>query len=81
MVDRISQLVMEIIETAKSRGLKQKDLADRAGIGPEALSRLKTADDLRVSTLLQLGDSVGKKLIWVDDTDDVATLVSKGDLF
>lgn len=81
MTTEISQLVVEIIEAAKAQGLKQKDLADRAGIGPEALSRLKSADDLRVSTLLQLGESVGKKLIWVDDTDDVATLVSKGDLF
>lgn len=81
MATEISQLVVEIIAAAKALGLKQKDLADRAGIGPEALSRLKSADDLRVSTLLQLGESVGKKLIWVDDTNDVATLVSKGDLF
>ena len=81
MSDRISQLVSEVIEAAKAQGLKQKDLAERAGIGPEALSRLKTADDLRLSTLLQLGESVGKTLIWVDDIDDIATLVSKGDLF
>ena len=81
MTQQISQLVAEIIEAAKAQGLKQKDLADRSGMGPEALSRLKTADDLRVSTLLQLGESVGKKLIWVDDVDDVATRVSKGNLF
>jgi transcriptional regulator with XRE-family HTH domain len=81
MSDRISQLVSEVIDAAKAQGLKQKDLAERAGIGPEALSRLKTADDLRLSTLLQLGESVGKTLIWVDDTDDIATLVSKGNLF
>jgi len=81
MSEKISLLVNEIIEQAKAQGLKQKDLAERAGMGPEALSRLKTADDLRVGTLLQLGESVGKKLVWVDDADDVASLVSKGDLF
>lgn len=81
MSDQISQLVSEIIDVARAQGLKQKQLAERAGMGPEALSRLKTADDLRVSTLVQLGESVGKKLIWVDDTDDIATRVSKGSLF
>ncbi len=77
----LHELVIEALDTAKTRGLSQKDLAQTSLLGEVALSRLKKARDARFSTLSELGKSLGKKLIWVDDSTDLQTLVSKGKLF
>ena len=77
----LHELVTEALATAKANGLSQKELADISSLGEVALSRLKKADDAKFSTLAELGRSVGKKLIWVDDHSDVPSLVRKGQLF
>ncbi len=77
----LHELVVEAIDTAKTRGLSQKDLAEISTLGEVALSRLKKANDARFSTLSELGKSIGKKLIWIDDTSNLPALVSKGQLF
>ncbi len=77
----LHKLVVEALDTAKTRGLSQKDLAQASTLGEVALSRLKKANDAKFSTLSELGKSIGKKLIWVDDKSDLAALVSKGQLF
>jgi len=81
MTEQLHELVLEVLEAAKERGLKQKDLAEISSLDVVALSRLKKANDAKFSTVVELGRSVGKKLIWVDDTSDLAELVSKGQLF
>lgn len=81
MAEQLHELVLEALEAAKERGLKQKDLAEISSLDVVALSRLKKANDAKFSTVVELGRSVGKKLIWVDDTSGLAELVSKGRLF
>jgi transcriptional regulator with XRE-family HTH domain len=80
MSDELHELVDEALELAKAQGMNQKELADKSTLGEVAISRLKKANDAKFSTLLELGKSMGKKLIWVDDSD-LATLVQKGELF
>ena len=81
MNKKLHALVIEALDAAKQRGMKQKDLAEISSLDVVALSRLKKANDAKFSTLVELGKSVGKKLIWVDDKTDLAELVSKGQLF
>jgi len=76
----LHELVDEALQLAKAQGMNQKELADKSTLGEVAISRLKKANDAKFSTLLELGKSMGKKLIWVDDSD-LATLVQKGELF
>ena len=81
MSEILHELVMEALATAKERGLSQKDLAERSSLDEVGLSRLKKANDAKFSTLAELGNSIGKKLVWVDDATDLPTLVRKGQLF
>lgn len=81
MNKELHTLVSEALEAARQQGMKQKDLAEISSLDVVGLSRLKKANDAKFSTLLELGKSVGKKLIWVDDKTDLAELVSKGKLF
>ncbi len=81
MNEQLHKLVCEALDAAKAQGLKQKDLAEISALDEVALSRLKKANDAKFSTLVELGKSVGKKLIWVDDKTDLPELVSKGQLF
>ncbi|MDH5389227.1 MAG: hypothetical protein OEY10_07570 [Nitrosopumilus sp.] len=77
----LHKLVNEALQAAKEQGLKQKDLAEKSSLGEVGLSRLKKANDAKLSTIVELGKSVGKKLVWVDDTTDLPELVRKGQLF
>ncbi len=77
----LHELVKEALDAAKAQGLTQKDLAEISSLDEVGLSRLKKANDARFSTLAELGKSVGKKLIWVDDKTSLPELVSKGQLF
>ncbi|VAW66576.1 hypothetical protein MNBD_GAMMA09-3898 [hydrothermal vent metagenome] len=56
------QLLTQIIALAKRKGLKQKDLAERAGLSAESLSRAKKAGDMHLSSLQKLASIVGLKL-------------------
>lgn len=76
----LHSLVAQALQTASDQGLSQKQLATRSALGEVAISRLKTADDARFSTLQALGKSVGLKLAWVSDSS-LAEQVARGDLF
>ena len=78
---KLHELVTEALTAAKARGLTQKDLAQLSSLDEVGLSRLKKANDAKFTTLEELGKSVGKKLIWVDDKTSLPELVSKGQLF
>lgn len=73
-------LVIHALDTASEDGINQKLLASRTQVGEVALSRLKSADDARFSTLQALGKGVGLKLVWVAD-NTLAEHVARGDLF
>ena len=57
-----TQLLTQIIELARRKGLKQKDLAERAGLSAESLSRAKKAGDMHLSSLQKLASIVGLQL-------------------
>ena len=81
MNTELHNLVIEALEAAKSQGLSQKDIAETSTLDEVGLSRLKKANDAKFSTLEELGRSVGKRLVWVDDTTSLPELVRKGNLF
>jgi len=81
MNTQLHRLVTEALDAAKTQGLSQKDIAEISTLDEVGLSRLKKANDAKFTTLTELGKSVGKKLIWVDDKTDLPELVSKGQLF
>jgi len=78
---KLHELVTEALDAAKAQGFTQKDLAEISSLDEVGLSRLKKANDAKFSTLAELGKSVGKKLIWVDDKTNLPELVNKGQLF
>ena len=81
MPESIAQkLLTEILATGKGQGLTQSLIAERAGLAAETLSRLKKADDVRLSSLQRLAAVVGLRLTLVAD-DDLAEQVSRRDLF
>ena len=81
MNTQLHELVSEALAIARQQGLTQKAIAEISNLDEVGLSRLKKADDARFSTLQELGKVLGKKLVWVDDADDLPVLVQKGELF
>lgn len=76
----INELLNEIIELAKRKGLKQKQLAERAGLSAETLSRAKKSGDMHLSSLVKLAEIVGLKLTLTAD-NPVLDKISSGTLF
>ncbi len=62
MQDVISALLGRIILEGKKQGLEQKDIARKAGISQETLSRAKKASDIQLSTLIRLANAVRLKV-------------------
>ena len=75
-----SQLLAQILERAKKKGLKQKELAERAGLSAEALSRAKKAGDMHLSSLASLANIVGLKLCLNPD-EPLMDKINTGSLF
>lgn len=73
-------LLQAVLRKARELGMNQRDIALRAGITPESLSRAKKAGDMRVSTLNELAAVVGLKLTLVADRPLIAKIDS-GSLF
>lgn len=76
----IPQLLTQIIDLGKKQGLTQQEIAARAGLQPESLSRAKKSGDMRVSSLEQLARAVGLKLTLAPD-QPVIEKISAGNLF
>jgi len=53
---------MLLAELRKHSGLTQQELADKLGISQPSLSQMESQDDMQISTLSRLVDSVGGKL-------------------
>jgi len=80
MQDIISALLGQIIVEGKKQGLEQKDIAEKAGISQETLSRAKKASDIQLSTLARLAGAVGLRVTLAPDHPVLEKILS-GDLF
>jgi transcriptional regulator with XRE-family HTH domain len=75
-----TDIINNIISLAKSQGISQGELATRAGIRQETLSRARKNSTLRFTTVLQLAKIVGYSLKLTPD-NPVADKVQEGTLF
>ncbi|MDT8283593.1 MAG: helix-turn-helix domain-containing protein [Gammaproteobacteria bacterium] len=75
-----SDIINQIIDAARAQGISQGQLAARAGIRQETLSRAKKNSNLSFNTVLQLAQIVGLKLKLIAD-NPVADKVQEGTLF
>ncbi|MDQ1362257.1 MAG: hypothetical protein QG652_117 [Pseudomonadota bacterium] len=80
MNQELSDLVMQVIKLASEQKITQKELAALARMNETSLSRLKTANDARFLNIQQLGNAVGLKLMWVENTS-YAERIARGNLF
>ncbi len=74
-----SRLLNQVLAGARAAGIDQRDLALRAGIRPETLSRLKSKGRGDFETLDRMANVVGLRLALVPD-DDLTTRIERGDL-
>ena len=58
----VESLLDQIINAAKTRGMTQAELAEKAGISPVGLSKARHRGDLRASTLARLAAAVDLEL-------------------
>ena len=75
-----TELLRQIIALGRQKGLRQQDIARRARLQPESLSRAKKSGDMYVSSLEELARVVGLKLVLVPD-QPVIEKIDKGTLF
>jgi transcriptional regulator with XRE-family HTH domain len=76
----IHDLLERILAAAAARGLDQQQLAERAGLSPGTLSRLKKQNDASFTSLNKLAAVVGMRLTLSPD-DDYVVDVERGELF
>ena len=80
MQDIIYALLDQIILEGKKQGLEQKDIARKAGISQETLSRAKKASDIQLSTIIRLANAVGLRVTLVPGHPVLEKILS-GDVF
>lgn len=73
-------LINKIIELGKRQNIGQSELAERAGIRPETLSRAKKNPNIHLDTLMDLARIVGLRVTLVPD-HPVAEQIQDGTLF
>jgi transcriptional regulator with XRE-family HTH domain len=75
-----TELLGQIIALGRQKGLRQQDIARRARLQPETLSRAKKSGDMHVSSLEELARVVGLRLVLMPD-QPVIEKIDKGTLF
>ena len=75
-----SDIINQIIQAAKAQNISQGELAVRAGIRQETLSRARKNSTLRFKTVQQLAQIVGLQLKLIAD-NPVADKIQEGTLF
>lgn len=76
----MNALVNQIIEAARAQGMSQGELAARAGIRQETLSRAKKKPTISLQTFATLARIAGLRVQLVAD-NPVAEQVNEGTLF
>ena len=80
MQERLLELLEDIVHAGEAQGLNQGEIAQRAGLSPTRISKLKTAEDAYLSTLERMANVVGLKLALVPNAPAIEKLL-KRDLF
>ena len=62
-MNQARRILLELVAIAKQRGITQRELAERAGISPEALSRAKNSGEFVASRLDALTEVLDMELI------------------
>ncbi len=75
-----TDLLQQIIEAARARGITQGELARRAGIRQETLSRAKKNPSISLKTFAQMAQIAGLRIQLIAD-NPVAEQVNTGTLF
>ena len=75
--DETERLLRLIIETGASRGLHEKDILSRAGLGKTTLSKIKKAGDTKISTLSRLAKAVGLRLTLAPNNPTLDQLLNR----
>lgn len=74
------QILEQIFQVAKQNRISQKELASRAGISPETLSRMKSRGSGDFGVLNKMAHMVGLRLILAPD-DETLNAIREGKLF
>ena len=80
---RPSDLVEDLLKQAHAQGIKEGELAEQAGLTPQGLSKAKARGDLRLSSLMAMGEVLGLELSWRPRQSDADLMqrVRTGTLF
>ena len=70
-------LLAQIIAAGAARGMLEKDILHRAGLGKTTLSKAKAAGDTRLSTLSRLASAVGLKLTLAPNDPTLAQVLNR----
>lgn len=82
MTNTTKNLIIQLITTARARGISQAQLADMAGITAVGLSKAKSRGDIRASTLVDLAAQLDMELILVPrQTEKQASIAIKQGAF
>ena len=73
-------LLDDILALARNQGLTAKELAIRAGVTPETLSRMRSRGYGDLSVVSKMARMVGKRIALVPD-DDTLAAIQKGEFF
>lgn len=79
----IRALIDQLVSAAKTRGLSQRQLAERANITAVGLSKAKSRGDIRASTLEELAAQLDLTLALVPraSREKAAATIKAGDFF
>ena len=77
MHEYLQILLQEIIQEGRKQGLDQQAIVRRAGLGDSTLSKAKSADDLRLSTLNKLANAVGLKVSLTTSQPNLAKILER----
>jgi transcriptional regulator with XRE-family HTH domain len=75
-----NQLLSQIFQAARQHSINQKELAVRAGITPETLSRMKSRGSGDFGVLNKMAHMVGLRLTLAPD-DETLNAIREGNLF
>lgn len=83
MSRQIRALIIQLVSTAKARGLSQAKLADLAGLTAVGLSKAKSRGDIRASTLAELGAQLDLELAFIPrrSREKAAEAIKAGNFF
>lgn len=80
MQNRLLELLDEIVAAGTAQDLSQGEIAQRAGLSPTRISKLKAAEDAYLSTVERMANAVGLKLALVPNDPALEKLLNR-DLF